>query len=235
MQPVGTVVAFGTAPTNEVSRLDATALACDILGFGEDLFTRIKRAEGGSLLLLLAEAADDPALAAAAKASRILQLRGGGEAVLVLPAIPALPGSQARGKLQRAAQSTGACVVQPVAGASWADAVRCFVEPLAVFGLIGVDPREIHGLLSARSALLHRWQDASLDLSLQDAGEVLVSCRLRPSATLRQIDAAAQRVRSATGARLVLAGPEVNDGPSALAAVFLDPAPGRSAEAGSRT
>ncbi len=229
MQPVGTVVAFGAAPTNDVSRLDATALACDILGFGDDLFNRLKQAEAGSLLLLLAEAADDPALAAVSKASHILRLRGGGEAVVVLPAVPALPGSQARGRLQRAAQLTGACVVQPVAGASWADAVRCFVEPLAVFGLVGVDPREVHGLLSARSALLHRWQDASLDLSLRDAREVLVSCRLRPSATLRQVDAAAQRVTSATSARLVLAGPEVDDGPSALAAVFLDPAPGRSA------
>ena len=42
MQPVGTVVAFGAAPTHDVSRLDATALACDILRFGDDLFTRIK-------------------------------------------------------------------------------------------------------------------------------------------------------------------------------------------------
>ena len=227
MQPVGTVVAFGAAPTNEVSRLDATALACEVLGFGDDLFTRIKQADGGSLLFLLAEAADDPALSAAFKAARILRLRGGGESVLVLPGVPALPGPQARGRLQRAAQLTGACVVQPVAGASWADAVRCFVEPLAVFGLVGVDPREVHGLLSARSALLHRWDDVSLDLSLRDAREVLVSCRLRPSATLRQVDAAARRVISATGARLVLAGPEVDEGPSALAAVFLDPAPGR--------
>src|SRR6267143_1640450 len=135
MQPAGTVVAFGAAPTHDVSRLDATALACDILRFGDDLFTRIKQAEGGSLLLLLAEAADDPALAAVSKASRTLRMRGGGEAVVVLPAVAALPGPQARGRLQRAAQLTGACVVQPVAGASWADAVRCFVEPLAVWCL----------------------------------------------------------------------------------------------------
>jgi hypothetical protein len=229
MQPVGTVVAFGAAPTHDVSRLDATALACDILGFGDDLFARIKQAEGGSLLLLLAEADDDPALAAVSKASRILRMRGGGEAVVVLPAIAALPGPQARGRLQRAAQLTDACVVQPVAGASWGDAVRCFVEPLAVFGLLGVDPREVHGLLSPRSALLHRWQDPALDRSLRDACEVLVSCRLRPSATLKQVDAAARRVTSATSARLVLAGPEVDDGPSALAAVFLDPAPARIA------
>ena len=56
----------------------------------------------------------------------------------------------------------------------------------------------------------------------QRARDVLVSCRLRPNATLRELDAAATRVRSATNARLVLAGPEVDDGPRALAAVFFD-------------
>ena len=131
--------------------------------------------------------------------------------------------ARARHRLERAAQQIGGCLMQPVGAASWTDAVRCIVEPLAVFGLIGVDPREIHGLLRTRLALLHLWDDASLDSSLQDARDVLVSCRLRPSATLREVDAAATRVRTATAARLVLAGPEVprDEGPDAIAAVFL--------------
>jgi hypothetical protein len=220
MQPVGTVVALGAGPTRGAARLDAATLACDILPFGEDLFPRIKRAEAGSLLLLLAETAEDPSLATAAKARRILQRRGGGEAVLVLPALPAVPGPLARVRLDRAARLTGCCVVQPISSASWHDAVRCLIEPLSIFGLVGVDPREIHGLLHQRTALLHRWDDSSLDLTMQTAREVLVSCRLRPNATLHELDAAATRVRSATSARLVLAGPEVDDGPRALAAVF---------------
>jgi hypothetical protein len=223
MQPLGTVVAFGAAPTAATAGLDATALACDVLAAGEDLFSRIKQAPGGSLLLLLAAESDDPALAAAAKAARILQRRGGGEAVLVLPAVPATPGPQATARLQRAAALTGACVVQPVGKASWADAVRCFVEPLAIFGLIGVEPGDIHLMLRPRAALLHLWDDEALDQSLRRAREVLVSCRLRPSASLRDVDGAAQRVKSATGARLVLAGPEVapDKGPAAIAAVLL--------------
>jgi len=79
MQPVGTVVAFGAAPTKAVAALDSTALASDVLPAGEDLFPRLKRARGGSLLLLLAEESDDPALAAAAKGGRILRRRGGGD------------------------------------------------------------------------------------------------------------------------------------------------------------
>jgi len=222
MQPVGTVVALGTAPTRGAARLDATTLACDILPYGDDLFTRIKQAEAGSLLLLLAETAEDALLATAAKARNILQQRGGGESVLVLPAIPALPGPQARERLERAARLTACCVVQPMGAASWDDAVRCFVEPLAIFGLIGIDPREIHGLLRPRAALLQLWNDASLDVSMRAARDVLVSCRLRPNATLREVDSAATRVRAATNARLVLAGPEVDDGPRALAAVFFN-------------
>ena len=221
MQPVATVVALGKGPARAAGQLDATALSCDVLLSGDDLFARIKRAEGGSLLLLLVEEADDAALAGAAKARRILQRRGGGEAIVTLPSIPALPGPQARDRLQRAARLTGACVVQPIEQASWSDAVRCFVEPLAIYGLIGVNPREIHALVRPRVALLHRWESGSLDRSLVDAAEVLVSCRLRPSATLREVDAAATRVRSATSARLVLAGPEVDRGPRALTAVFL--------------
>lgn len=223
MQPVGTVVAFGAAPAQAAAQLDPGALACEILAPGEDLFPRLKRTDGGSLLLLLADESDDPALAAAAKAARILRRRGGGEAMVVLPAIPAVPGPHARARLERAAQLTGACVVQPVGRASWGDAVRCFVEPLAVFGLIGVDPRELHRLVRPGAALLHLWEDASLELSLRDAREVLVSCRLRPSATLREVDEAASRIRSATDARLILAGPEVGTdaGPRAIAAVLL--------------
>ncbi|MGZ6123633.1 MAG: hypothetical protein ACXWLR_01665, partial [Myxococcales bacterium] len=222
-QPVGTVVAFGAAPTLAAGALDAATLSCDILPAGGDLFARLKRANGGSLLLLLAGDSDDPALAAATKAARILRRRGGGEAVLVLPAVPALPGPQARTRLERAAALTGSCVVQPVARASWADAVRCFLEPLAVFGLVGVESVEVRGLLRPRAALLHLWEDEALDRSLRDARDVLVSCRLRPSATLHEVDAAAWRVRSATDARLVLAGPEVgaDEGPTAIAAVLL--------------
>jgi hypothetical protein len=223
MQPLGTVVAFGAAATADAARLDAAAYACDVMPSGEDLFVHIKRAEAGSMLLLLADESDDPALAAAAKAARILERRGGGEAVLVLPAVPALPGPQARSRLERAASLTGCCAVQPVAPACWVDAVRCFVEPLAVYGLVGVDPREIHGLLRPRAALLHLWQDDSLDRALRDAREVLVTCRLRPSAALREVEEAARRVRKSTEARLVLAGPEVSrdEGPRAIAAVFL--------------
>jgi hypothetical protein len=223
MQPVGTVVAFGATPTHAAARLDSATLCCDVLPHGDDLFSRIKRADAGSLLLLLLESRDDPALAAAYKAIRILRRHGGGEAVAVLPALPARPGPRARERLDRSAALTGACMVQPIGRASWADAVRCFLEPLSVFGLIGVDPREVHGLVRPRSALLHLWDDPWLDTSLREAREVLVSCRLRPTATLREIDEAATRVRRATEARLVLAGPEVgaDEGPRAVAAVFL--------------
>jgi len=223
MQPVASVVALGEGSSQALAQLDATALACDVLPYGDDLFRRLKRAEAGSLLILLAENGHEPALAAAVKAASILRRRGGGEAAVVLPSVPALPGPRARHRLERAAQQIGACLMQPVGAASWIDAVRCIVEPLAVFGLIGVDPREIHGLLRTRLALLHLWDDASLDGSLQDARDVLVSCRLRPTATLREVDAAATRVRAATAVRLVLAGPEVprDEGPDAIAAVFL--------------
>jgi len=223
MQPVGTVVAFGAAPTKAVAALDSTALASDVLPAGEDLFPRLKRARGGSLLLLLAEESDDPALAAAAKGGRILRRRGGGDAILVLPAVPAVPGPQARARLDRAAALTGACVVQPVGRASWADAVRCFLEPLAVFGLIGVDSAEVHQLVRPRSCLLHLWDDEGLDRSLRDARDVMLTCRLRPNTTLREIDAAARRIKSATTAPLLLAGPEVgaDKGPAAIAALFL--------------
>jgi hypothetical protein len=223
MQPLATVVALGADPARAAARLNAAAYASDLLPFGEDVFVRIKRTEPGSVLLLLADGSDDPALAGAAKAARILERRGGGEAVVVLPPVPALPGPRARTRLERAASLSLCCVVQPVAPASWADAVRCFIEPLAVFGLIGVDPREIHGLLRPRVALLHLWQDHSLDRALPDAREVLVTCRLRPNATLRDVEEAAKRVRESTEARLVLAGPEVSrdDGPRAIAAVFV--------------
>ena len=223
MQPVGTVVAFGAAPTKDAARIDASVLSSTFLPAGRDLFRRIKQTDGGSLLLLLAAADDDPALAAAFKALRILRRRGGGDAAVILPPLAAVPGPQARARLERAATLTGACVVQPVGRASWSDAMRCFLEPLAVFGLIGVDPREIHQLLRPRVALLHVWDDGSLDLSLREARDVLVSCRLRPSATLREVDEAASRVRAATEARLVLAGPEVSadEGPRAIAAVFF--------------
>jgi len=223
MQPVASVVALGRASSHALAQLDATALACDVLPHGDDLFRRVKNAEAGSLIIVLAENGHEPALAAAVKAVSILQRRGGGEAAVVLPSIPAVPGPRARQRLERAAQQIGTCLMQPVGAASWIDAVRCIVEPLAVFGLIGVDPREIHGLLRTRLALLHLWDDACLDSSLQDARDVLVSYRLRPSATLHEVDAAANRVRAVTAARLVLAGPEVprDEGPDAIAAVFL--------------
>jgi hypothetical protein len=213
MQPVGTVVAFGPAPMKDAEQLDATALACDVL---EADFRRIKQAEAGSLLVLLCDASDDRALAAAAKAARILRKRGGGEALLVLPPLPVSPGPQALARLQRAAELTEACALQPV-GASWADAVRCFVEPLAVFGLVGVDPREIHALLRPRAALLH----TSIAQVLPEARDVLVTCRLRP---LREVEEAARKVAElAPHAKLLLAGPEVtpDDGPRTLVASLL--------------
>jgi len=223
MQPVASIVALGGGSSQALTQLDATALACDMLSYGDDLFRRLKRAEAGSLLILLAENGHEPALAAAVKAASILRRRGGGEAAVVLPSIPVLPGPRARHRLERAAQQIGGCLMQPVGAASWTDAVRCIVEPLAVFGLIGVDPREIHGLLRPCAALLHLCQDHSFDRALPYAREVLMTCRLGPSATLREVEEAARRIRESTEARLVLAGPEVSrdDGPRAIAAVFL--------------
>src|SRR2546428_13232051 len=103
MQPLCTVVAFGAAPTNAAARLDAAAGACGLLPFGEDLFARIKRAEAGSMVLLLADESDDPALAGAAKAARILERRGGGEAGRGPPSRPARPGPPAPARLGPAA------------------------------------------------------------------------------------------------------------------------------------
>src|SRR3954468_12342384 len=156
MQPVGTVVAFGTAPTGAAARLDLPSLACDLVPWGADLFPRLKQLRGGSLLFLLAASEDDPALAAAAKAAKILRKRGGGAAVLVLPPTPAVPGSEARARLSRAATLTDCCAIRPVGSASWEDAVRCLAEPLSVFGLVGVERREILDLLQPRGALLDR-------------------------------------------------------------------------------
>jgi len=215
MQAVGTVVAFGAAPVEDAARLDSVLLACDVLPAE---FRLIKQANGGTLLFALLDDDQDPALAAASKALRILKKRGGGEALLVLPAAPAIPGPLARARLQRAAELTSACVVQPIGSACWADAVRCFVEPLAVFGLAGVDPREIHALVRPRVAILHD----SLEL-LPDAREILITCRLRPNASLRDLDQAARTAAErAPHAKLILAGPEVpDDGPGVLAASLL--------------
>jgi hypothetical protein len=79
-----------------------------------------------------------------------------------------------------------------------------------------VDAREIHALVRPRAAVLH----ASLDV-LPEARDLLVSCRLRPSASLRELDEAARSAAErAPGAKLILAGPEVSpdDGPRVLAA-----------------
>jgi hypothetical protein len=227
MKPAGTVVAFGHAAALAAAELDATALACEVLGPGEDLFRRIKQQEAGSLLLLLVEDAGDPGLAAAAKAARILRRRGGGEALIVLPAAEANPGPDARERLRWAAEQTAACVVQPVRS-SWADAVRCFLEPLSVFGLVGVDAGEVHKLARARSfALLHTRQETLEEaLGLPGVREVLLSCRLRPNATLREVDEPAARLREMApkDAHLVFAGPEVpaaDEGPRSVAAVLF--------------
>jgi len=216
MQPLGTVVAFGAGPIGALARLDATALACDLL---EADFRRLKQAEAGSLLLVLLADAGNPALAAATKAIRILRMRGGGEAVVVVPPVPADPGPLATQRIERAAELTGACVLQPI-DTGWADAVRCLVEPLAIFGLVGVEPREIRSLLRPRVALLH----ASPARVLSGARDVLLTCRLRPDATLRDVDEAARQARElAPSARLVIAGPEVSadEGARVLAASFL--------------
>jgi hypothetical protein len=227
MKPAGTVVAFGHAAALAAAELDATALACEVLGPGEDLFRRIKQAEPGSLLLVLVEDAGDPGLAAAAKAARILRRRGGGEALIVLPAAEANPGPDARERLRWAAEQTAACVVQPVRS-SWADAVRCFLEPLSVFGLVGVDAGEVHKLARAGSfALLHTRQETLEEaLGLPGIREVLLSCRLRPNATLREVDEPAARLREMApkDAHLVFAGPEVSaadEGPRSVAAVLF--------------
>jgi hypothetical protein len=218
MQPVGTVVAFGAGPGRAAALLDATALACEVLD-GSD-FRRIKQAEGGSLLFLLLDGAGDPSLAAAVKAIRILRQRGGGEAIVVPPALDANPGPHALARLQRAAVLSQTCVVQPVAASSWADAVRCFVEPLAIFGLVGVDPREIHALVrQPRVALLH----GSVGEAVPEARDILLTCRLRPNASLREVDDAARTAAErAPRARLVVAGPEIaDDGPRTLVASLL--------------
>jgi hypothetical protein len=144
-----------------------------------------------------------------------------------LPAADANPGPDARARLRRVAELTEACVVLPVR-ASWTDAVRCFLEPLSVFGLVGVDAAEVRGLARAGSfALLHTAQE-SLEQSLSFPGvrEVLLSCRLRPSATLREVDEAAARLRELAPkeARLVIAGPEIaatDEGPRSIAAVIF--------------
>jgi hypothetical protein len=212
MQALGTVVAFGAAPAEDAARLDSVSLACEVLPAE---FRLIKQANGGTLLFALLDDARDPALAAATKALRILKKRGGGEALVVLPPAPAIPGPQGRARLQRAAELTHACIVQPIGSASWGDAVRCFVEPLAVFGLAGVDPREIHALVRPRVAILHD----SLEV-LPGAREILITCRLRPNASLGDLDSAARTAAErAPGARLILAGPEVpDDGPHILTA-----------------
>ncbi len=218
MQPVGTVVAFGAGPRRTAALLDATALACEVLD-GSD-FPRIKQAEGGSLLFLLLDDTGDPSLAAAVKAIRILRKRGGGEAIVVPPALDANPGPHALARLQRAAVLSQACVVQPVAASSWADAVRCFVEPLAIFGLVGVEPREIHALVrQPRVSLLHD----RVSEALPEARDLLVTCRLRPNASLREVDDAARAaMERAPRAKLLLAGPEVpDDGPRTLVASLL--------------
>jgi hypothetical protein len=221
------VVAFGPASAQAAAQLDATALSCEVLGPGEDLFRRIKQAEPGSLLLLLADDAGDPALAGATKAARILRRRGGGEALVVLPSAEANPGPKARERLRRAAELTEACVVQPVRSA-WADAVRCFLEPLSVFGLVGVEPGEVHRLARSGSfALLHTRQHGLEEaLGIPGVREVLLSCRLRPNATLREVDGPTARLRelAAKETRLVIAGPEVpasDEGPGSIAAVFF--------------
>lgn len=222
------MVAFAPEAALAIPALDATALACDMLGPGDDLFPRLKRAQAGSLLLLLAGEADDPALAAAAKAARILRKRGGGEALLVLPPTEANPGPFARARLRRAARLTETCVIQPIGRATSADGVRCFLEPLSIFGLVGVDPAEVRGLARAGSfALLHvEQQGLEQALSFPGVREVLLACRLRPNATLREVDEPVARLRELApkDAHLVFAGPEVpaaDEGPRSICAVFF--------------
>ena len=215
MRPVGTVVAFGAGPRRAAGTLDATALACEIL---ED-FPAIKRAEAGSLVIVLIEHAGDAAFAGAAKAIGILRRRGANEALVVPPALEADPGPRALAHLQRMAGLARACVVQPVRTLQ-DDAVRCFVEPLSIFGLVGVEAHEIRALArEPRVALLHD----SVDQANREARATLVTCRLRPNSTLREVDdAAREAAERAPDATLILAGPEVADaGPRVLAASFL--------------
>lgn len=199
MQLAATVVAFGAAPIVDAAQLDTTALSCEVLAAE---FPKLKRTRAGSLVLLLCERTDDPALAAATKAADILHR----------PTVLALPRSQR--DPERLAALTQACVVQLTPPLSWADAVRCFVEPLAVFGLAGVEPGEIRALVRPRAGVLHTE-------ILPNATDALVTCRLRPNASLRDLDDAARdAAERAPKARIVVAGPEVGNagGPRVLVA-----------------
>jgi hypothetical protein len=212
MEYAATIVALGDAPWRDAANFDVNALSCVIAG---NDFRQIKRTPAGSLLFVLCPDSDDPSLAAAVKVARIFRQTP----IAVLPPLPVNPGPRAMERLERAARLMRACVVQPVE-AAWADAVRCLVEPLAIFGLAGVDPREIHALVRPRVALLH-WEAGRV---MPGSLDVLVTCRLRPNASLRELDDAARAVAErAPNARLVLAGPEVagDDGPRVLAASFL--------------
>lgn len=226
MQPLASVVALGAAPARAARSLDATALGAQVLLPGEDLFRQLKQAEAGAFVLVFADGADDAALAHARKAAQLLRQRGGGDALVVLPPLPASPGPQARDRLRSAAARLQAAVVQPVEPAGWAHAAACFLEPLAIYGLVGITRDEVRHFAQPGSvSLLHAWSGAlpeALQRELRQSAGALISRRLGPAATLRELNdlACALSESLPRGARLVLACPETEQ-PGCSAAVLL--------------
>jgi hypothetical protein len=230
MRPAATITCFGPVAAGAVSRLDATALSCDVLPGGPALWAQLKERNAGSYACVLLDEETAASLAAAVEATRILRRRGSVASIISLPPcrLDSLPPALLR--LRSLAAQIGACVVQPAAPASPADVVRCFVEPLAVFGLIGVDPAEFDRLLAApAAATVHRWEHPApmpppLAEALRRSSGAILSCRLRPQSTLLEVDDVAARAarEQPPGASFILAGPEVgiDDGPAAVAAVF---------------
>ena len=221
MRPVATVVAFGPASAQAVAGLDTTALCSDIVLSGTEIWTALKQRNAGSFLLLLAEGTDAASLAEACEAAKILGRLGGGPAIVIFP-----PGRVSHERLARVADSLRLCVLQPAGGATQADAVRGFVEPLSIFGLVGVDAGDFHALAAkGRCGEVHLWQPGALAQELRaPLAEVLLTYRMRPEARLDEIDAAASEINAQTQARLVFAGPEVpagDSGPRAIATLML--------------
>ena len=222
MRPVATVAALGPFSARAAATLDSIALASDVLVMSSSFWSTLKQRTAGSFALLLLDDAEDAALYAAGEAAKILRRLGSGRAVVVAPA-----GTL---DLARIAAALQACVLQPADGASQADVVRGFVEPLSIFGLVGVKPRDFRALAApGRCGRVYPWEhpapmSAALDEALRGPlREVLLSYRMRPAATLREVDDAARQVSARTPARLVFAGPELaaDEGPRAIATLML--------------
>lgn len=221
MRPVATVAALGPLAARSAATLDPGALAADVITMGDGFWSALKLAAAGSFVLVLLDQADDAGLAAASEAAKILRRLGSGPAIVVPPA-GALD-------LPRLASALQLCVLQPAGDASQADVVRGFVEPLSIFGLVGIDRRDFLALAApGRCGQVHLWQHpAPMPPALVQAlraplTDVLLSYRMRPAATLREVDDAARKVHALTPARLVFAGPELaaDEGPRAIATLL---------------